>query len=126
MKNAASRYLFPIGLAGLSACAAAPQPPNDALQAAEIAIANAQGDHAADFAPLEMQSALEKMTAAHEDAQQPDETRMILARRLADEAQVDAELASARTKLVKADTVNADLQKSSDTLRLELQRGSGI
>jgi len=121
----AEPFLVIAALVGLSACATTPRAPSDALQAAEIAISNAQADHAADFAPLEMQSALQNIAVAHQDALLADDPHRILARRFADDAQADAELASAMTKLAKADAVNADLQKSSNTLRQELQRRSG-
>lgn len=109
----------------LSACAAAPQPPTDALQAADIAISNAENDHAADYAPLEMRTAHEKLSAARADSQQPDEQQVMHARPLAEEARADADLASAKAHLAKAEAVNQELQKNSNTLRQELQRGSG-
>lgn len=109
----------------LTACAATPQPPTDALQAADIAMANADSDHAADAAPLEMRTAREKLNAAHVNAQKPDEDAMVQARRLADEARADAELASAKAHLAKAEASNQELQKSGDTLRQEIQRGPG-
>ena len=109
----------------LAACAAAPQPPTDALQAADIAVTNAENDHAADAAPLEMRTAHEKLTAARADAQKPDEQSVMQARQLADEARVDAELASSRARLAKAESVNQELQKNSNALRQETQRGPG-
>ena len=119
------RFLLAGGVLALSACAAAPQPPTDALQAADIAVTNAENDHAADAAPLEMRTAHEKLTAARADALKPDEQSMTQARQLADEARVDAELASSRARLAKAEGVNQELQKNSNTLRQETQRGSG-
>jgi hypothetical protein len=109
----------------LAACATTPQPPNDALQAADIAMASAETDHAADVAPLEMRTAHEKLAAAHADAQQTDDERVLQARPLADEARADAELASAKAHLAKADAVNQELQKNNNTLHQEIQRGSG-
>lgn len=119
------RFLLAGGVLALAACAAAPQPPTDALQAADIAVTNAENDHAADAAPLEMRTAHEKLTAARADALKPDEQSMTQARQLADEARVDAELASSRARLAKAEGVNQELQKNSNTLRQETQRGSG-
>lgn len=119
------RFLIAGGMLALSACAAAPPAPTAALQAADIAIANADKDGATDYAPLEMRSAHEKIAAARESAAQPDDERVMQSRRLADEARADADLASAKAHLAKADAVNQELQKNSDTLRQEIQRGSG-
>lgn len=109
----------------LTACAAAPEPPKDAFQAADIAIANAEKDHAADYAPLEMRSAHEKLNAAKAPVDDPDEKSVAKARQLAEEARSDADLASAKSKLAKAAAVNLEMQKSSDTLRQETERSSG-
>jgi hypothetical protein len=117
--------LFPaFGAAlALGACAAAPPLPTDALQAAEIAITTADGDKAAEFAPVELQAARERLRVARKTiANDPDPDDVMTARRLAIEAQSDAELASARARKARADAVNADLQKNIDTLRQELQR----
>lgn len=109
----------------LGACATAAEAPLDAFQAADIAIANADKDHAGEFAPLEMRTAHEKIAVARTTAQEPDEQRVAQARRLADEARADADLASAKTRLAKADAVNRELQKSNSILQQETQRGSG-
>ena len=125
ISSRASPFLIAGGTLALAACAAAPQPPNDAFQAADISISNAENDHAADYAPLEMRTAHEKLSAARADAQQPDGPQFAQARPLADEARADADLASAKAHLAKAESVNQELQKNSNTLRQELQRGSG-
>lgn len=119
------RFLLAGGALALAACAAAPQPPSDAMQAAEIAITDADNDHAADAAPLEMRTAHEKLTAARANVAKGDEPSMAQARQQADEARVDAQLASSRSRLAKAEAVNQELQKNSNTLRQETQRGSG-
>lgn len=113
-------------LLALSACASAPPLPNDALQAAEIAIATADGDKAAEFAPVEMKSAREHLGSARAAiAKDPEEKDVVLARRLANEAQADAELASARARNARAAAVNIELKKNIDTLREELRRSGG-
>ena len=109
----------------LAACASLPPPPADALQAADIAMANAETDRAADYAPLEMRTAHEKLSTAHTDAQQQDADMVLQARPLADEARADAELASAKAHLAKAEAVNQELQKNNNTLHQEIQRGPG-
>ena len=118
-------FLLAGGVLIFAGCAAVPQPPTDALQAADIALASAEKDHAADYAPLEMRTAHEKLTAARANLEQPDEQRVMQARQLAEEARADADLASAKARLAKADAVNLELQKNNNTLRQETQRGSG-
>ena len=50
---------------------------------------------------------------------------MIVAERLANESRTEAELASASTAQIKAQAVNAQLQRSNGSLREELQRNAG-
>lgn len=126
MKLRTAPWAIALGTLALAACASVPPPPNDALQAADIAIANAEKERAAEFASAELKSAHDKIAAARElVAKDPAEKDMTRARQLADEAQADAELASARTRDGRAEAVNAELQKNIDTLRQELQRNTG-
>jgi hypothetical protein len=83
----------------LAACATVPPPSFDALQAADFAVANADRDHAADLAPLEMRTASEKLAAAHQISKVPDDRSVVHERRLADEERADAERATARAAL---------------------------
>ncbi len=127
MKTAGiSQLVILAGALAAAACASLPPPPNDAFQAAEIAIANADKDRAADYAPLEMRLAHEKLAAARAVPHEPDEQSVMQSRRLADEARADADLASAKARLAKAEAVNQELQKNNGTLRQEVQRGSGV
>ncbi|MGK2915172.1 MAG: DUF4398 domain-containing protein [Porticoccaceae bacterium] len=112
-----------VGLLTLAACASAPQPPNLALQAAEIAIANAEQARIADYASPELSQAREKLTAARAAVQREE---MVIAQRLAEQSRVDAELAAAKSALVKAGTVNDEMQKGTDTLKQEMQRNPGV
>lgn len=106
----------------LAACASIPPPPTAALQAAELAIAGAEQARVADYAAPELGDAREKLTAAHAAVQAE---KMDLARRLAEQSRVDAELAMARAEAAKAAVVNAEMKKSTDTLKQEIQRNSG-
>lgn len=125
IKTHAGLFTIALGALMLAACASVPLP-NDALQAADIAIANAETEKAADFAPAELKAAHDKMAAARDlVAKDPTEKDVAQARKLADEAQADAELASARTRDGHAQAVNAELQKNIDTLNQELQRNTG-
>lgn len=116
-----------LGLAGalvlaLAACASTPQAPTQALQAAELAITNAEQARVADYASPELNQARQKLAAANTAVQGE---QMIQAKRLADESRVSAELASAKAEMIKAKTVNDEMQNSLDTLRQEIQRNRG-
>ena len=119
------RVLFVGGVLALSACATTPQPPLDALQAADISVASAEKESGAEFAPLEMRTAREKLAAAHAAALKKDEKDMSESRRLADEARADADLATSKARLGKANAVNQELQKNGKALRQETQRNTG-
>lgn len=116
------RVAIVAGLLALGACATAPQPPNQALQAAELAIANADQARVADTASPELTQARAKLTAARDAVHQE---QMVLAERLAEESRADAELASANFELAKALAVNEDMQKSIVDLKQEMQRNNG-
>lgn len=107
----------------LSACASAPLPPTAALQAAESAIADADRARVADYALPELSEAREKLNAARVAVQDKE---MTLALRLAQQSRLDAELASAKTELAKAQAVNDQMIKSIDTLEQEMQRKPGV
>lgn len=106
----------------LAACASAPVPPTQQLQAAELAISSAEQERVADFAPQDLKQAHDKLSAARTAVQAED---MEQAERLADEARVSAELASARTALLKTQAVNEEMQQSIDALQQEILRNSG-
>ena len=111
-----------IGIVGLAACASAPLPPTSELQAAELAIASAEQDQVADYALPELNDARKNLDAARIAVSNED---MVLASYLATESAANAQLASARTEMLKAKAVNEEMQKSIDTLKMELQRNSG-
>lgn len=110
------------GLLLLAACATVPQPPTQALQAAEMAIATAEKARVADYASPELSEARVKLTEARTAVQQQ---HMVLALRLAEQSRVDAELASAKSEEVKSRLVNDEMKKSTDTLKQEMNRNTG-
>ncbi len=110
------------GLLMLGACASVPQPPTADLQAAELAIANAERARVADYASVELSEARDKLRAAHSAVEQEN---MVLARRLAEQSRVDAELASARAETARAGVINDEMRESTDTLKQEMQRNTG-
>jgi septal ring factor EnvC (AmiA/AmiB activator) len=110
------------GLVTLAACASAPPAPTHALQAAEIAITNAEQARVADYASIELNEARENLAAARKAVQDKDMARAEL---LAEQSRVNAELASANAELTRARAINEEMQKSIDILKQEMQRGPG-
>jgi len=127
IKGANSRCMLLItltaGLLTLGACASTPKPPTQALQAAEIAITTAETNRVQDYASSELNQARENLAAANRAVQDED---MVHAQRLAEQSRANAELATARTDMLKAKAVNDEMQKSIDTLRQEMQRNTGV
>jgi H+/gluconate symporter-like permease len=110
------------GALALAACATPPQPPTQALQAAESAIANAEQSRVADYASAELTIAREKLTAARAATRNNE---MAQAEFLAIESRTHAELAYAQAEELKAKAVNDEMQKSIDTLKKEMERARG-
>ena len=111
------------GLLVLAACASAPAAPNRSLQAAEQAIATAEQARVADYASLELSQARDKLAAARVAVQKEE---MVLAKRLADESLVDAQLATAKAGELKSKKVNEDMKESTETLKQEMDRNTGM
>jgi hypothetical protein len=119
-----SRVRIAVGLTGLlmlAACASTP-PPTASLQAAQLAISNAERTDAGRYAPGELSEARTKLASADTAVK---EQRMIMAERFAEESRAEAELASAKTADVKANAVNHEMTRSTDTLVEEMRRSSG-
>ncbi|MEX2123743.1 MAG: DUF4398 domain-containing protein [Woeseia sp.] len=115
-------YVAAAGFLALAACASTPQPPTQALQAAESAIADAEQARVADYASTELREAREKLAAAQTAVLSE---QMVEARYLADESRVHADLASAQAEELKAKAINDEMQTSIDTLKEEMRRNSG-
>lgn len=115
--------LLAVGIIALfvSACAS-PPPPQQALQAAESAIKNAEQARVADYASPELGVARTKLTAANAAVLREE---MLLAERLAQQARVEAELALAKSQATKAQVVNDEMRKSTDSMKQEMQRNTG-
>jgi hypothetical protein len=106
-------------LVALGACASAPPAPVSALDAAKVAITNAEKADANRYAGAELGEAREKLAQAGGAVQQE---QMILAEQLAQQSRVQAELASARTGAAKAAEVNAEMARGAAALKEEMQR----
>jgi hypothetical protein len=111
-----------VGLLVLAACASSPKAPTEELQAADLAIANADQAGVVQYASPELAEAREKLAAARVAVQAK---KMDFAQRLAEEARVDAELATAKGEAAKAAAVNDELRKNTHVLKQEMNRKIG-
>jgi hypothetical protein len=103
----------------VAACASAPPAPDSAIDAAKVAISNAEKADAGHYAGAELGEARQKLTLADNAVNQKS---MIQAERFADESRIQAELASARTAAAKAVAVNKEMERGAEALTEELQR----
>ena len=103
----------------LGACANNPPPPTAQLAVTRTEISNAEAADARDFAPLELQSAREKLTRAQAAMRNEDYRR---ARYLAEQAEADARLAATRARTAKASRAAQEVRQGIDTLRQEIDR----
>lgn len=112
----AALALFAAGLL-LGGCASAPPSPDDEIASAELAIREAEQARGQQYAPLQMRIAREKLAQAKASA---EAERNEKARRLAEDAAVEAQLASAKANQERAARNRSEAQKTVDALREEL------
>jgi hypothetical protein len=103
------------GALGVSACAPA-RPPVTSLSQAEMAVRQASESNASQYAPMELQSAREKLAEARIAL---DTRQYERAHRLADQALVDARLAEARAEVESSRQTARDLRLTIEALREE-------
>lgn len=101
-------------------CAGTP-PPTEKVEVAEAAVRQADTRGAADAAALELRLARDKLERARIAMA---EERYVTARRLAEQAQVDALLAEAKAQSAAALASAREMQDSIESLRGEAQRAS--
>ena len=111
-------------LCGVSAtlmvgCASLKTPATVDVAVSKAAVDNAAGAGGAQFAPLEMNTAREKLALANQALASRDYQR---ARDLANQAQADAKLAQAKANSAKAQQAADALQDDIRVLRNELER----
>ena len=97
------------------------KPPTGILSQAELDVRAASEARADELAPMDLQSAREKLDASKQAmaAQKYDD-----ARRLAETAQVEAELAAAKAEAEITRRAADDLRRRLDPLRSESERGA--
>ena len=101
----------------ISACAG--NPPSEQMAVSTVAITHATSAGSNEFAPLPLRAAMEKMDAAKRAITAED---YVLARQLAEQAQVDAQLALATARSTKAQNAASALQEGNRVLRQEIDR----
>lgn len=107
----------------LAACSHNQQPKMyGALQAAETAIEDADRNGVNGYPSPELVESRKKLQQARVAVEMD---QVPLALYLAQESQVDAELASAKATLIKEQQVNADIEEGIDALKQEMDRNKG-
>ena len=100
-------------------CTSLKTPATADVAVSNAAVANAAGAGGAQYAPLEMNSAREKLALANKAMLAKDYKE---ARELANQAQADAKLAQSKASSVKAQAAADVLQEDIRVLREELDR----
>lgn len=114
------RYLISISaLVALAACGPAIPPPTGQLALTEGAVNKATAAQGYEYAPMELTKAQEKLTQARRDMQNEKNAS---ARRLLEQAEVDARLAEEKAETAKTQLAVEELQQNIDLLREEIQR----
>jgi len=124
--NPTSRWYLGTSIALLmlftAGCAVTLPAPTAALSAAQQAITNAERSDAQSYAGVELNDARRRLQLAESSVRKEE---MIEAERLADEAKIAAELASAVTETSKALESNQELSRSVQALKEEMRRTGG-
>jgi len=123
VKARVAGWVAPAVLTGsvlFAGCASIP-PPTDQLAVTRAAVTDATTAGATEAAPVELKSARDKLDEAEKAMNSKDFER---AKRLAEEAQVDAKLAETKANAAKAHKAVESAQESNRVLREELQRNT--
>ncbi|MDO9162022.1 MAG: DUF4398 domain-containing protein [Methylococcaceae bacterium] len=102
----------------VAGCASIPAP-TEQIAVSKAAVDSATSAGGNEFAPVQLQSALEKLNAA-ERAMAEEEN--LKARQLAEQAQVDAQLAAATARAAKAQKAVGELREGNRVLHQEIDR----
>ena len=108
-----------IALLTLAGCASTGDLPREEMAVARAAVERAAGPAGAD-APIEVFQAREKLDRANSAVVRKD---FDVARRLAEQAEVDANLAEAKSHSIRADRALREVREGIRQLREEISRG---
>ena len=103
----------------MTGCAVQVPAPEKEVTLATQSIVQAESSGAVEFAPVELKSARDKLNQANRAM---DNQEHIVARRLAEEAMVDANLAEAKARSAKSQKVVDELKESIRILEQEMNR----
>lgn len=114
------KMMSALGLVALliTGCASVPAP-TDQVAAAKIAVSNAANAGGTEYAPTEMRSARDNLELA---VKAMTEEKYKNARLLAEQAEVDAQLATSIAQSAKAEKAATAVQEDSRALQEELDR----
>jgi hypothetical protein len=117
-----ARVLLAVAAASLAlaACASLP-PPQGEVANADLALRKAEAVNAAEVAPLDARLAREKLQSAQLAMQKG---RHLEARRDAEQAEVDALVASARARSARAQRAEEEIRRDIEALRSEAERAA--
>ncbi|MEE7625111.1 DUF4398 domain-containing protein [Methylobacter sp. Wu8] len=104
----------------IAGCASIPAP-TEQMAVSKVAVSNATSAGGNEFAPQALKSAMEKMDAAERAMTEQDYLR---ARQLAEQAQVDAQLAAVTARSAKAQKAAQELQEGNRVLQQEIERNA--
>jgi hypothetical protein len=123
MKTDTLRFVLPtlcvVGLTALTACSSMKTPATADVAVSNEAVSNASDAGAAQYAPMELKSARDKMAEANKAMAAKNYK---LARELAAQAQADAKLAQSKANSAKATAAADAVQEDIRVLREELDR----
>jgi hypothetical protein len=119
-KKAVIQLLLLCGAVGLSSCAGKPPSATvSQVSQAELAVQQASKSKAPEYASLELHMAREQFASAQEAMHKKDYTQ---ARRLAERALVNAQLAETKAEAEQARRAAAELRQSIEALRREAEQ----
>lgn len=105
----------------LVGCSSKISPPTQKIALSSAAVNQAEASGAVEYAPVEMRAAREKLAQA-QSAMNMEENKRAL--QLAEQAEVDAQLAEAKARTAKSQKAVSELQESIKTLKMEIERKS--
>jgi hypothetical protein len=120
IKTSSTAAMASFLLVGMTGCSGQEPPPLELLGAAKMAVQDAaQNNQTAQFAPAELQSAQQKVSAAD---QAVDQGENVKARRLSEQAIADAQLAKAKTLTAQSKIGAQDERDALQGLQNEIRR----